>query len=316
MKLRFGIIGPGRIAERFAAVARTSSLVELSAVASREKAKAEAFAAKQGGAAVRGSYLELARSPDVDAVYIGLTHNFHYEAAKLCLEAGKAVLCEKPMATTKAEAASLASIAKSHNVLLMEATWSRCIPAFLKARQWLRDGAIGQARLVEAAFCFKAPFDPQDRLFNPALAGGALFDAGIYPIEFAMGILGEAPSAVSGVATIGETGVDYFDSMSLGFPSGAVASLACGMTAVAPRDGLVVGDLGRIVVYDFLGPRKCARFDPEGALVETFEEGFVDGFIYEIEHFARLCAAGKKESDLIPLADTIACAGVFDALRR
>lgn len=316
MKLKFGIIGPGRIAERFAAVVRSSPSAEIVAAASRDPAKARAFAEKWGVAKAHASYIDLVRDPEVDAVYIGLTHNFHFEAAKLCLEAGKAVLCEKPMVTTKAEAEALATIARSHNALLMEATWSRCIPAFLKAREWLRDGKIGAPRLVNASFCFKAAYDPADRLFNPKLAGGALFDAGIYPIEFATGILGENPSGVAGVCTLGETGVDVFDSMSLSFPSGAVASLACGMAAQVPREARVFGDSGFVSVCDLLGPRKCERFDASGALVETFEEDFEDGFIFEVEHFAELFRRGKKESDLVPLADTIACAGVFDELRK
>jgi predicted dehydrogenase len=314
MKVRIGIIGPGRIAERFASVARTSESVELVAAASRDQSRARAFAASFGLPKAYGSYADLARDPEVDAVYIALTHNFHYGAARLCLEAGKAVLCEKPLVTTRREAESLAATAKSHNALLMEAMWSRCVPATIRAREWARSGRIGRIRLIDASFCFKAAYDPEDRLFNPALAGGALYDAGVYPIEFATGMAGEEPSAVEGVAALGETGVDVFDSVSLGFPGGAVASLKCGLTARVPQDAFVYGGLGSIAVYGFLGPRKAELFDAQGKSVEVFEEGFDDGFIYEIEHFAELYRAGKKESDLIPLRDSIACAGVFDTL--
>jgi predicted dehydrogenase len=198
----------------------------------------------------------------------------------------------------------------------MEAMWTRCMPAFQRARDWVREGKIGKPALVEADFCFKAPFDPKDRLFDPTLAGGALFDAGVYPIEFATGILGESPCSIAGAARIGETGVDYFDSMSLGFPSGAVASLSCGLTAAVPRDARVYGDAGSILVRDFLGARACERFDAEGKAVEAFRSEFDDGFIFEIEHFAELFRQGKTESDLIPLADTIDCARIFDELRK
>jgi predicted dehydrogenase len=316
MKVRFGILGAGRIAERFAAVARGSESAEVATVAARDEDRAAAFAARMGIPRHWRSYLDLVRDPGIDAVYIATTHNFHLEQAALCLEAGKAVLCEKPLATTKADAESLAALSRSRSVLLMEAMWTRCLPSFRRAREWVRDGRIGTPRLVEAAFCINAPFDPKDRLYDPALAGGALLDAGVYPIEFATGILGENPSSVRGVAHIGETGVDYFDSMSLGFPSGAVASLACGITAYAPRDALVAGDSGYLTVYDFLGSRKCELFDPQGRPVEFFHSDFEDGFIFEIEHFADLFRAGKIESDLIPLADTVVCAGVFDELRR
>jgi predicted dehydrogenase len=314
--IRFGIIGLGGIAERFAAVLNTAQGARLAAVASRDRSRSEAFALRFGAEKVCDSYLDLIRDPEVDAVYIALTHNFHYEFARACLERGKAVLCEKPLVTTRKDAEALAALSRSRKVLLMEAMWTRCVPAFRKAKEWAREGRIGEVKLVEAAFCFKAPYDPKGRLFNPELAGGGLYDAGVYPLEFATGILGEAPTAVSGAASIGGTGVDYFASMSLGFPSGAVASLACGITARVPSDARIYGDAGSIAVYDFLGPRKCELFGSDGALAETFEEGFKDGFIFEIEHFADLYRRGEIESDLIPLSDTIACAGIFDELRK
>jgi predicted dehydrogenase len=316
MKIRFGIIGAGRIAERFATVLGAAEGARLAAVASRDKPRSEAFARRFGAGKACDSYLDLIRDPEVDAVYVALTHNFHYEYARACLENGKPILCEKPLVTTKAEAEALAALAKSKKVLLMEAMWTRCIPAFRKAREWVREGRIGAPSLVEAAFCFKAAYDPKDRLFDPKLAGGALFDAGVYPIEFATGILGENPDSVAGVAHIGETGVDYFTAMSLLFPSGAVASLSCGLTAAVPRDARVYGESGSVAVYDFLGARKCERFDQDGKLVEAFESKFDDGFIFEIEHFADLCRRGETESDLIPLADSVACAGVFDELLK
>lgn len=314
MKLGFGIIGLGGIAERFAKVLNTAKGAELVAVASRDRDRAEAFARKFCARKVCDGYLDLIGDPTVDAVYIALTHNFHYDFAKLCLEKGKAVLCEKPLALTRKEAESLAELSRRGKVLLMEAMWTRCIPAYRKARQWVKKGRIGKARLVEAAFCFKAAYDPEDRLFDPKLAGGGLYDAGVYPIEFATGILGEAPSTIVGAVSVGKTGVDEYAAISLGFPSGAVASLACGIVASAPQEARVYGSEGSVAVHDFLGPRVCELFGPDGKLVETFEEDFVDGFIYEIEHFAGLYRAGKIESGLIPLADNIVCAGAFDAL--
>jgi predicted dehydrogenase len=314
MNIRFGIVGLGRIAERFAAVMRTAKGLELSGVAARDEARAEAFARRFGAARVHESYSALIRDPGIDAVYIALTHNFHYEIAKLCLEQGKAVICEKPLVLTKKDAESLVSISRERKVLLMEAMWTRCLPAVRKAREWVAAGRIGPPKLVQAAFCFNAPRDPEGRLFNKALAGGALYDAGVYPIEFAAGVLGENPHAATGATSVGATGVDEYDSISLGFPSGAVASLACGMTARTPNDARVYGAEGSIVLPNFLGAKRAELFDGENVLVEAFESEFVDGFIFEIEHFAELYRAGKLESDLIPLKDSVACAGVFDAL--
>ena len=123
----------------------------------------------------------------MDAVYVGLTHNLHADLVRRALLAGKAVLCEKPMAVCAADARALADLAREKNLLLMEGMWTRCMPAVRRATQWVQKGVIGPVRLLRAAFCFDAPFDPQSRLFNPDLCGGALLDAGVYPIEFAMG---------------------------------------------------------------------------------------------------------------------------------
>src|SRR5208282_1523194 len=185
VKLRFGIIGPGRISERFARAASGSDRAEVIAAASRERSRAEAFARNFPGVVAEDDYLSLIRDPEVDAVYVGLTHNLHYKAARLCLENGKPVLCEKPLVTNRRDAEELVALSRSRDVLLMEAMWTRCMPAFRTARDWIREGRIGSPRVVQASFSSKAPFDPEGRLFNPALAGGALFDVGVYTIMFA-----------------------------------------------------------------------------------------------------------------------------------
>ena len=316
--VRFGIIGPGGIARRFARVLVASSCGKLVAVASgTSHERAQAFAAEFGGAKAHKSYEELARDPEVDAVYVALTHNFHYEAIKLCLTHGKAVLCEKPMVLTEAHAKELAALAKEKNLLLMEAMWSRCLPVFRSAREWVETGRIGDIKLVQAAFCFQVKYDPEGRLFNQALAGGALYDAGVYPIEFATGIVGENPVAVAGVSHRCPVGTDDYTAMSFRFPGGAVAALACGTLAHASKDAYVNGTTGRVIVRDFLATQKAELYNNEGKLLEiAVSDETVDGFKYELEHFCGLFESGKKESNWIPLADTIACAGVFDALNE
>ena len=189
------------------------------------------------------------------------------------------------------------------------------LPAFQKTREWVRDGRIGDVRLVEASFCFNAPFRAEHRLFNPALAGGALYDVGVYVIEFATGILAENPVQAEAVCHRCETGVDDFTALSLRFDSGALASLSCGMTGDSSTDARITGGEGGIVVYDFYQTKKCELFDRNRQLVETYEGGFEDGFLYQIEHFANLVREGKLESPLIPLCDSIACADLFDAVR-
>lgn len=315
MDVKFGIIGPGNISSHFARTLKTAEGAELVAVASSSsREKAESFAQEFGAKRAYAGYLDLANDPEVDAVYVGLTHNFHYEAVRLCLEHGKAVLCEKPMAVCGKDARGLAGLAKKKDVLLMEAMWTRCLPAFRKAKEWVDEGKIGDVKFVNASFCFKTPFDPEGRLFNPKLAGGCLYDTGVYPIEFTTGILGENPVGVSGYCSVCGTGVDDFAAISMKFGSGALANLSCGFTAETDKDAVIYGTKGRVIVRSFLGTKKSELFDENNRRTGCFEDDAEDGFLYEIRHFTELLKSGKKESDLVPLKDTIACAEIFDGL--
>lgn len=316
MAVRFGIIGLGGIAGRFAGVLKTAEGVSLTAVASREMERSEAFAKKFGAQKAYDSYMDLIQDEEVDIVYVALTHNFHYDIVKKCILNRKAVLCEKPFVTNQKDAEELIALAREKKVLLMEAMWSRCIPVFQKAKEWVGAGLIGKPQLVQASFCFHIPFDAKHRLFDPELAGGSLYDAGVYPLEFATGILNENPVTVTGAAHKCQTGVDDFAVISLGFESGALASLSCGLNSNVSQDAFVYGRSGRIVVYDFLGSHKCERYDESNRLLESFEAEFEDGFLYEIQHIRDLFLENKLESELIPLKDTSACAGIFDTLMK
>ncbi len=316
MTVKFGIIGLGNIANRFASVLVQAKDVSLAAVASRDMGRSRDFAEKYRAAKYYDSYDALIEDKDVNIIYIGLTHNFHYDIVRKCLEKGKAVLCEKPLVITEKEAAGLVELSRSKKVLLMEAMWTRCLPTFQKAKAWVKSGRIGTISLINASFSFNIPFLPEHRLYDPALAGGSLYDAGVYPIEFAIGIMDEIPSETKGVAHICSTGVDDFYSIAMGFESGALASLTCGFKANTNRDAVIYGTEGHVVVYNFLGSPKCECFDKEGKLVESFEADFNDGFIYEIEHAAQLFREDKTESPLIPHRDTLACARIFDILKK
>lgn len=314
MKTRFGIIGLGGIAARFANAMQAVDGAELVAVASKDKSKAEAFAKKFSAKKAYNSYEDLVNDSEVDVIYIGLTHNFHFEAVKLCINNNKGVLCEKPMTTNKKDAEVLAALAKEKNVLLMEAMWTRCLPAFIKAKEWVHTGKIGAAKLINASFCINVPFDPENRLFNPKLAGGSIYDVGVYPIDFAIGIMDEYPEVVTGLSTICETGVDEFAVINMSFKSGVLASLSCGATAKANTDAAIYGTDGHIIVREFYGSRKCELYNNQNELIESFDDDIEDGFIHEIRHFVELYTNNKKESDRMPLKDTIECAGIFDKL--
>lgn len=308
MKTKFGIIGCGGIAERFAKAIGLTDSAELHAAAARDLSRAEAFAEKFGAKKAYGSYQEIVMDPDVEIIYISLIHNLHYEAAKLCVEHGKAVICEKPFFISEEEGAALQSLAREKKVLIMEAMWTRCLPAFQKAREWAGNGAIGEVKYVDAAFCFRIPFNEKtktNRLYDPETAGGALLDAGVYPYEFITGILGEKPTEIKAVAQKAPTGVDETVAMSLRFDSGVLAN---GVTSIGVRTSdtaYVYGTDGYIKLYNFLGCRKCERYNDKDELTECFEDDQKEGFVYEIQHMVDLYKGGQLESPLIPVQDSV-----------
>lgn len=313
MTTKFGIIGLGKISARFAKVLNTAAGMELTAVAARDFERSRAFASEFGAKKACHDYLELINDPEVEIIYIGLTHNFHYEITKLCLEQHKAVLCEKPFVTSRKEAEELVELASANNTLLMEAMWTRCMPAFRQARAWVAEGRIGAPKLISAGFSYLSSYDPESRLFNPKLAGGSLYDVGIYPLDFATGILDELPVSMSGEAVLAPTGVDAAAAFAFKFGSGALASLTSGFTVEALYAN-IYGTEGNIVLPNTSGPQWAELYDMDGKVVERFEKPVADGFIYQILHVAELYEQGRIESDLIPWADTIASAGVFDEL--
>ncbi len=314
MNVKFGIMGLGGIAHRFAEVIKTVKGVELTAVASTDDTRSKQFASEYGVKKYFADYAALVADSEVDVVYISQTHNLHYKLIKLCIENKKGVICEKPMVLTERQALSVTNLAKERKVLLMEAMWTRFIPTFIKAKEWVLEGRIGKIKLVQASFCFIFPYDPAHRLYNPNVAGGSLYDAGVYPIEFTTGILGKNPTEVKAVGTLCESGVDDSVSISMKFEDGELASLSCGLCARTKKDGYVYGDNGFIVVYDFIGSHKAELYDKEFKLCETFEAEFDDGFIYEIEHFADLYRSGKIESEIIPHKDNIATSKIFETI--
>jgi predicted dehydrogenase len=313
-KMKFGLIGLGKITRRFARVLNTMPQAELTSVASREISRTQAFASEFHAKKAAASYKDLIDDPDVDVIYIGLTHNLHFEIAKKCLEAQKPVLCEKPLVTTRRDAEELVELAKQNQTFLMEALWTRCMPAFLKAREWVAAGKIGQVKLITANFCYRAPFDPNNRIYSQETAGGSLYDVGIYVIDFAMGILSEHPQSVSGSSLIAPNGVDESAAFSMRFESGALANLACGFNVRAMDEAVIYGTKGRIVLNNCFGPKNCIRYNENNWPVEWFYKPVADGFIYQIRHTIDLLHQGKIESDLIPWQDSIVSAGIFDTL--
>ena len=307
-KIKFGIIGCGSIAARFAKALAKSSVAELYAVAAREQERADAFCETHGAKKAYGSYQALLDDPAVQAVYIATVHTAHAETAKLCIRAGKPVLCEKPFFVHEAEAVEVIALAKEKRVLIMEAFWSRTAPAYHKVKEWLRAGKIGDLRTIQAAFCFNVPYNEMtknSRLWKPETAGGALLDAGVYPYQYVTGIMEGAPDEMNYMVQRGPTGVDATVAMTMKYNSGVIADCLTSISATADSTAVLSGSDGLIKQYYFVGSRKCELYDRRGNLIETYEDPEEEGFVHEIAHFVQLMADGTTESDLIPLKDNL-----------
>jgi predicted dehydrogenase len=245
--IRWGIMGTGAIAATFARGLTDLPDAVLVAVGSRTAQAAEQFGARFGVPRHHASYAALAADPEVDAVYIATPHPFHYPNARLCLAAGKAVLCEKPFTLNAREAAALIEEARARGVFLMEAMWTRCLPLFVRLRELLAAGAIGTPRMVQADFNFRTAVQPRSRLFDLELGGGALLDVGVYPVSLASMVFG-TPTAITSQAHIGTTGVDEQCGLVLHHADGALAVLTAAIRTGGPNAALIRGTNGSIQI--------------------------------------------------------------------
>jgi len=311
-KFNWGVLGPGNIAVRFTNDLKRLSDATLLAAGSRTLDKAEAFAKRQGAVRAYGSYEELLRDRDVDAIYVATPHNFHRQHAIMALEHGKAVLCEKPMEVNAARVREMVAAARSHDQFLMEAMWTRFLPVISCVRQWIREGRIGEIRLVAANFGFRTAWNPDNRLLNLSLAGGATLDVGVYVVSLAHMLLG-LPSTVQAHAHIGTTGVDELTSMILGYPTGAMAQLSCAVRANISDGARIYGTEGYIDVPEFWHATKAtlqvAGEEPEIITGEA-------GYHFEAAEVADCVRTGLKESPIMPLDETIAIAETLEEVRR
>ena len=317
--IRWGILATGNIAEQFTSDLALLPDAEVVAVGSRTEASARAFAERFDIPRAHGSWAELAADDSVDIIYVATPHNAHYQAAKLCLEAGKAVLCEKPFTINAAESRALTELAAERGLFLMEAMWMRCNPAIRRMSELIAGGVVGEVGTVHAAFGLPGPFDPTHRLRDPALGGGALLDLGVYPVSFAHLVLG-APDSVAAWASLTPEGVDANTALLLGYDSGAVATLSCGIVAATPLRASVAGTLGRIELPSpFFRPDELLLHrvgdddDAEPELIRVPRRGI--GFVHEAEEAMRCLRAGLLESPLVPWSSTLEVMDILDTAR-
>lgn len=313
MPLRWGILGPGRIARQFCAgVQESLPDARVVAVGSRDAGRADAFGAEFGIPRRYGSYEELVADPEVDAVYVASPHSGHRDHCLLCIEAGKAVLCEKPFTINAAEAEEIVRAARARGVFVMEAMKTRFYPAMYRVRELLAEGAIGEPRMLHADFGFRTGFDPKGRLFDPALGGGALLDVGVYCVSLASMIFGE-PSQVTGLATKGETGVDEQAAMVLGYDGGQISVLSTAIRTSTIHEATIFGTDGYLRIHRSAWGPRAYTLSKDNEMVEVPAEG--NGFNFEADEVARCLRAGKLESEIMPLDETVAVMRTMDALR-
>ncbi|MFL6711139.1 MAG: Gfo/Idh/MocA family protein [Massilia sp.] len=313
--VRWGILGTGKIAREFADAIKVTPGAVLAAVASRDADTAAGFARDFCAASSYGGYQALADAPDVDLVYIASPHPMHAENALMALNAGKGVLCEKAFTINRREAETVVALAREKKLFLMEAMWTRFMPALAEVRRIVASGAIGTPTHLTADFGFFAKAGEAHRLFNPALGGGALLDLGIYPLSIACALLGSVES-VRASATMGPTGVDVQTGFVLKHDNGAISSCACSLTARTPCELTISGPHGHV--------RMNSRFHETTSITVALEDGTAytvptpylgNGYVHEILEAQRCWREGLIESPGMTHAETLALMGLMDEMR-
>lgn len=323
----WAVIGPGRIAQRFAEAVTALPGTRLHAVHGRDAARAGAFAQRWSGdgrAAVRveADLDTLLADARVDAVYVATPHASHGDFVRRCLEAGKPVLCEKPLVPTLAQARALVALSRERRVFLMEALWTRLLPVYAGVRRWLDDGAIGAVRALQSSFCFAVPYDATSRLFDPALAGGALLDIGIYNLAMTRWALEVGPGACPELTALhcsgvrAASGVDQRVVAQLCFADGVSSQFVCAFDGCADNTLRIHGAAGSITVAAPFWEATRAVLARPGEQEQPLHRPLrINGFEEQIEEVMCCVRAGRTESPRLPHAETLGLVGWMDRLR-
>ena len=297
---RWGILGAGRIAEKFCTALSVVEGATVYAVASRDSENAKAYAKKFNASRFYDNYDDLMQDENVDIIYIATPHAFHYEQTMACIKKGKHVLCEKPMALTYNQTAAMINAAKENKVFLMEGMWTACMPFIDKIKQLIDEDVIGKLQYVSADFGFKAPVDLEGRLYNKSLGGGSMMDVGIYPLFLATWLLGE-PTLVKAVSKLSITNVDEYTNIILQYPDGQSAHLISSIQFNTAIEAEIIGTKGRIKIKN---PWFKAT-ELEVYLADEEVQNFSmphksNGFDYEIQEVMSCLDKGLLESEKMP----------------
>jgi predicted dehydrogenase len=316
-KLRWGILGCGKIANKFASDLKLVDDAVLVAIASRDEERGNEFASRYNVPKVYTAYEDMVASKEVDVIYIATPHGFHHEHALLCLNHGKSVLCEKAFALNSRQAKEMIDVARKKKVFLMEAFWTKFLPQFTRVGEVIRSGAIGEIKWIEGDFGFKAPEPPAQRLYDAALGGGALLDIGIYPVFLTQCFLGR-PKSIQASITPYDTGVDEQCAVTLTFDNGAIASLFSTFAADTPVEAVIAGTEGRIEMRNRFHNSTSKLWLTIGTkdateLVVPRENGF--GYQYEARHVNECLKKGLTESPIMTHDDSLLLMDTLDRIR-
>jgi len=315
MVTRWGILGTGYIARAMADALQLIPEAHLAAVGSRTQARADAFGGDYGVPHRFDTYSAVCECSDVDVVYVATPHVFHARDTMMALRARKAVLCEKPFTMDASEATEVIDLARLRGLFLMEAMWTRFVPAIVTLQKWIADGAIGSICSVRATLGWEMPYDPASRLFDPALGGGALLDLGVYPLSYFTMLLGE-PLEVRSVKVSAPSGVDLQCAGALGYEKGTLATFVASLEANLPNEALLVGTKGSLRVHPPLVAPQALTRTTSNAEPETYKFPVSgNGYVYEAREVMRCLARGELESSIMPLDETLAVMRITDEIR-
>ena len=317
-KIRWGILGCGRIARKFASDLKWVNDAELIAVGARELTTAQAFAKEFPAKHVHGSYQTLVNNPEVDVIYVATPHAMHHEHVLLCLQHKKAVLCEKAFAINYKQASEMIQLAKTQQTFLMEAFWTRFLPHYEKAKQLIAHGKVGQIKYFYGEFGFKPAEPVAPRLYDPALGGGALLDIGVYPVFMALDLLGK-PDVIDAAMTPARTGIDEQCVIHFRYKDGTIANLFCTLASNLASGGDIGGTEGRIrFTHRMHGPTTQLEYYTGAVdtrqLIAT-EQAKGNGYEYEIRHVNECLQNNLTASPILTHEFTLLLMQTLDVIR-
>ena len=315
-KIRFGIVGTGTIAHRFAQAIKNVSNAELVAVASRTKENAEKFGDEFDIPVRFDSYEKMAQSDVIDAAYIAVPHSGHIGCSCLMMNNGKHVLCEKPMAVNTAEAEEMFRCAEKNKVLLMEAMWARLVPGTLKMLELVKEGVLGDILGVEGKFCYTMDEDEMDHhVFKPENGGGSLLDVGVYGLNFAEWYLGKDVEKIYAQSDI-YNGVDSHTCALLKFKNGGIAEISSAILLRKPNEGYVYGSKGYAHLRRFYAPQEIEIYLNNGETQKIPTPYAGNGFEEQIAHFCECVSQGLSESPVVTREQTLYITRQMDEIRK